>query len=246
MNFIKLSVLILVLGTTGMAPLSAQGKVTVKGYGVEGIDFKPLPAIFAVAVRGELEEVSIEFTNRRPEPLEIIAVENHPSDRFTARVETLEEGRRFRVTVALKGEGPVGKQQDVLKLKTNLADMPILRIPVNTRVREKVYTFPEEVFMGRFPLREIRGNPDSARSLAQTLMVYRKGTTGFEIKASSDIPFLKIESEQGPKGDRWENTIYYDAEKATAGQVRGKIFIETNDPDVPKLEVPVWGDLQSK
>lgn len=243
MRFPNLVVLLCLLLFSGI--LSAQNQIAIEAYPVDGIDYKPLPAIFVVTARGATREASMEITNRRSEPLEIIDIGN-PSERFTARIDTLEEGKRFRLVVTLKGEGPVGKQKDILELKTNFADAPVLRIPVNTRVRETVYTFPESVFMGRFPLSEIQGGPDVAQSRAQILMVYRKETTGFEIKVSSDIPFLRIESEQGPNGDRWENTIYYDAEKATAGKVRGTIFIETNDPDVPKLEVPIWGDLQAR
>ena len=231
--------------TSGIGILSSQSQIAIKAYPVDGIEYKPLPAIFVVAARGAVREATLELTNQRAEPLEIVDIGN-PSERFKARVETLEEGKRFRVVVTLTGEGPVGKQQDILELATNLQDAPILRIPVNTLVREKVYTFPDSVFMGRYPLSEIRDDPNLAQARAQILMVYRKETTGFEIKASSDIPFLRIESEQGPDGDRWENTVFYDAETATAGKVRGKIFIETNDPSIPKLEVPVWGDLQAR
>ena len=104
MHFVKLAVVLMVLSSVGIAPLFAQGKVTVKGYDVEGIDFDPLPAVFVVAVRGTVKEASVEVTSRRSEPLEIVDVGN-PSDRFTARVETLEKGRRFRVIVTLKGDG---------------------------------------------------------------------------------------------------------------------------------------------
>jgi hypothetical protein len=78
------------------------------------------------------------------------------------------------------------------------------------------------------------------------LMVYRKGTPGFEVKITSDLPFLKIESERGPKGDQWENWIWLDTEQIQPGEIKGTIFIETNDPDVPKLSVPVTGKLLPK
>ena len=235
----------LTLAVAGAGPLLGQNQVAIKAFPVEGIEYKPLPAIFAVAARGEVKEVAMELTNRRPEELELgDAVTD--SDRFTARVETLELGRRYRVVVTLKGEGPVGKREEMLEIQTNFVDAPVLRIPVNSRIRERVYTFPETVFMGRFPLSEIAGNSQMAQSRAQTLMVYRKGMPGFEIKATSDIPYLTIESERSSDGDRWENTIFYDAEKATAGEIKGKIFIETNDPSMPKLEVPIWGDLQDR
>jgi len=42
-------------------------------------------------LRGAVQESSIEITNRRQAPLEILEVIN-PNQRFKARVETLEEG----------------------------------------------------------------------------------------------------------------------------------------------------------
>jgi len=226
------------------ASLPLQAQIKIPAYPVEGIDYEPLPAIFVVAPRGTVREASIEIINRKSEALEIIGIEN-PSTRFTARIETLEPGRRYRLTVTLKGEGPVGKQRDVLLLKTNLERAPVLRIPVNTSVREIVYTFPGAVFLGRFGISEIKGKPEAARGMAQILMVYRKGMPGFEIKVTSDLP-LKISSERGPNGDQWENWVWLDPERVEPGEIKGTIFIETNDPDIPKLSVPVTGQLLPK
>ena len=232
------------LAVAGAAPLLAQ--VTVVGSpSVEGIQFEPLPAVFAVATRGTVKDSSIEIINSRPEPLEILGIES-PSTRFAARIEPLESGRRYRLTVTLKGEGPAGKQQDVLELKTNLEDAPILRVSVNTYVRERMRTFPESVFMGRYPISEIRGDPAVAKTRAQILMVYGEGTSQFQAQVTSDVPFLKISSERGPTGDRYENTIWIDPDLAQPGDIKGNIIIETNDPEIPKLTVPVWGQLQPR
>ena len=75
------------------------------------------------------------------------------------------------------------------------------------------------------------------------LMVYRKGIPGFKIKLSSDVPFLKFASELGPKGDQWEISVWIDPEQARPGDINGKIFVETNDSEIPRLIVPVTGKL---
>ena len=236
---------VLLLLTAVPADLSGQGQVSIVGYSVEGIDFKPFQAILARVTRGAVQEASLEITNRRPTPLKFGKISS-PSPRFTARIETLEEGKQFRLVVTVKGEGQAGKQQHVLELETNLADTPVLRIPVNTFVTEKVRTFPDSVFMGRYPISEIRGNPDMAKQRAQILMVYRDGAKDFEVTVTSDVPFLKISSERGPDGDRFENTIWIDPDLAQPGKIQGTILIKTNDPEVPELTVPVWGDLQPR
>jgi hypothetical protein len=142
--------------------------------------------------------------------------------------------------VSFEAKGPDGKVAELLHLVTN---RDRIAIPVHTAVLPRVYTFPSSVDMGKFDLSHIKGNPQTARTVAQILMVYRKNSTDFEIKVTSDIPFLKIESEQGPLGDRWENTIWLDPERVQPGEFKGTIVIETNDPEVPKLGVPVTGNL---
>jgi hypothetical protein len=216
--------------------------VTIPAPAVEGIEFEPMPAIYAVAPRGTVKEASLVIINRNPEPLQIKGIEN-PGRRFTARTETLEPGRRYRLIVTVKGEGPAGDRVDILQLKTNRVKDPVLRIPVNTRVREKIYTFPQSVFLGRYDLAQIKGNSGAARAAGQMLMVYRKGIPGFKIKLSSDVPFLRFTSELGPKGDQWENSVWIDPEQAKPGEIKGSIFIETNDPEIPRLVVPVSGTL---
>ena len=226
----------------GAPATAALAQITIPAFPVAGIEYQPMPAVFITAARGTIQEASIEIINRKPEPLEITEIEN-PSKRFGARVQTLEPGRRFRLTVILKGEGPAGKQRQDISLKTNLASAPALRIPVNTFVREKVYALPESVFLGRFGINEIKGNPKAAQQLAQILMVYRDNTTEFQAQVTSDLPFLKISSKRGPKGDRYENWVSIDPELAPTGEFKGTIVIETNDPDFPKLTVPVSGKL---
>ena len=223
---------------------SLHAQIKIQAHPVEGIDYDPLPAVFVVAPRGTVKESSIEIINRKPERLEIAGLEN-PSKRFAARIDAIESGQRYRLTVTLKGEGPAGKQSDTVLLKTNLKTAPVLRIPVNTYVREKVYAFPDSVFLGRYGISEIRGNPQAARNMAQILMVYRTGTAGFEIKVTSDLP-LKIESARGPKGDQWETWIWPDPDRIEPGEIKGTISVETNDPDIPKLSVPITGNLLPK
>jgi len=42
------------------------------------------------------------------------------------------------------------------------------------------------------------------------------------------------------------NTIWIEPDLAQPGEIKGSIIIKTNDPDFPKLTVPVTGILQSK
>jgi hypothetical protein len=219
-----------------------QSQSSPRVNGDSGLEFIPFRGVVVATERGSKKEASIEIVNRDAESVEIASIEN-ASTRFTAQIETIEPGQRYRLTVTFEAKGPDGKVAELLYLVTN---RDRIAIPVHTAVIPSVYSFPSSVDMGKFPISQIRDNPETAPTAAQILMVYRKNTSDFEIKVSSDIPFLKIESKQGPEGDRWENTIWLDPQNVQAGEFNGTIVIETNDAEVPKLEVPVTGVLLDK
>lgn len=222
-------------------PKVAAAQLTVGGRVVLPIEVVPA-AIVATAQRGETKQQSIEIVNHEPEPLLIGAV-RHSSERFTTRLETVEEGRRFRLTLALNPDGPAGKNQETILLKTSSTAVPELRIAAHTYLRERVYTFPDVVELGALRLDDIRRAPDLLKTTAQTLMIYRKGTSDFQAKVSTDVPGLALNAERGPLGDRYQITVSLTPDTIRTGTIRGNIFVETNDPEFPKLTVPVSGQI---
>ena len=73
------------------------------------------------------------------------------------------------------------------------------------------------------------------------MMVYRKGTSAFEVGLTSDLDELDIRAQRGPLGDRWQATITVKRALLKPGPLKGTIRIETNDPEFPVLIVPVAG-----
>jgi hypothetical protein len=216
-------------------------ELTFKGVVVPPIEASP-PAFFVAVDRGQVQEQSVEIRSAEAEPVRIESVD-FSSERAAIALETVETGRRYRLRLTVRGEGDAGKTTQLIRLTTSSKTMPVLQIPVNTYVRERVYTFPEAVDMGALPASAIRKDPSILGRTAQTLMIYRKGTKGFEAKASSDIPALSLRSERGPAEDRWQFTVMLNEALLTAGPIRGSIVIETNDPEFPRLTVPVSGHI---
>ena len=221
-------------------PSIPDARLSVEGAVVATIEASPR-ALFVVVDRDMTQEQSLEIRNHEPEPVRITKVD-FPSDRATVRLETVEDGRRYRLTLTAKGKGAAGKKAEIIQLTTSSQTMPVLKIAANTYVRERVYTFPESVDLGALPLSAIRKMPDLLKQSAQTLMVYRKGSHDFQATASTDLP-LSLKSERGPLGDRWQFTITLKEESIKAGPISGAIIIKTNDPEFPQLTVPVSGNI---
>ncbi len=221
-------------------PLSPQIELEFTGRVVEAVEISPRSIIVLAAPRGEARETSLEIINHEPQPLQILAVE-HSKERFTTRLQTVENGQRYKLWLKLNPNGPGGKQVDTVVVKTSSGAFPELKIKAATWLKERVYTFPDAVDLGDLLLADIKAQPDLLQKTAQTLMVYQWGGSNFHVKLRTDLPVLDLKWERGPKGDRYQATITLIGEKLQPGPIKGSIIVETNDPEFPSLAVPVTG-----
>ena len=211
----------------------------IEGFVIPPIEFKPYAAFFVATHSGTQKTASIEIINHRDEPLLLSAVKSD-SDRFSTELETIETGQHYRLNLILDGDAKPGKKEEEIILLTNPPMNKPLRVQANTIIREAIYTFPETIDLGSLPLKVATDN-DAVQTLAQTLMVYRPGTSDFEIEASVDLDFVKLESERGPEGDRYQLTLTLMPENIISGKIKGVVRISTNDEIIELLEVPVSG-----
>lgn len=219
-----------------------EAGLSFEGLVIPPVEISPLPAFFVSSLRGKEASASIEITNHEPEPLRILKVA-HATERFTTNLETVEPGRRYKLTLILKPDGPGGRSTEPITVGTSSQAQPTLEIAANTFLHERVYTFPDSVDLGAIPISQIRKNPGLLSTLVQTLMVYQEGGSDFRATVRTDLPALKLKWERGPKGDRYQITIALDPGKVQAGSYKGLLLIDTNDPAFPKLTVPISGQI---
>ena len=148
----------------------------------------------------------------------------------------LQSGQRYRLTLTLNPQGPGGKAVDTVLFRTSSKRIAVLKIDANTYLYERVHTFPDIVDLGTWRV------DDTARA-ALTVMVYQEGGSDFHAKLSTDLPALRLKWERGPKGDRYQATITFVSEKIQVGSLKGSIFIDTNDTELPRVIVPVYGQI---
>lgn len=198
--------------------------LTLIGTVVMPVEFKPFAAFFASGQRGTGGQDTIELVTHENVPLRLVGVDA-PTDRFSIQWHALEPERRYRVTLTLHPDAVAGERQDVVFLRAD--DGRRFRVVANTRVRERVYAFPDAVNFGSDEV-----------SLSQTLMVYQAGGSGFQATFSTDVPGMSIAAEPGPRGDRWQATLTLPPHALVTPLV-GSVVIQTNDPEFPRLIVPV-------
>lgn len=223
-------------------PAQPEIELAFEGRIVPLIEVVPLPAFFVAARTGESKRASVEIINHETQPLRIQGIE-HSTERFTTQLETIEPGRRYRLSLLLKPDGPVGKTAETILVRNSSESMPVLTIEANTFLHRRVYTFPDAVDVGAFRISDIQRRPQILEWAGQTLMIYQEGGTDFEVKITTDVPSLRLRAERGPRGDRFQVSISLDSNQLRAGPIKGSIFVETNDPECPNIAVPVIGQI---
>lgn len=206
---------------------------------VAAIEFDPFAAFYISTQRGEGKTASIEISNHEAEPFDIVNV-LYTSWRFTTDMQTLEPGRRFRLTLRMKPEAPAGRATDEITLVTTSRDHPFLKVQANTNVNERVYAFPGEIDFETINVSLLKARIETPSAFFQSLTVYQNGGADFQIRSvETDVPFLRLTTTQGRLKDRGAIGIEIIPEKLRAGTVKGSIVIATNDPQFPRLVIPV-------
>lgn len=205
------------------------------------VDVLPYPAFFVSTPRGVEKTATLQVVNREKEPVEISVAEQPAGVKVS--IEPVEPGRKYRLSLTVPADAPAGRKSEHLSLKTTSAARPLVRVGVNTLVRERVYTFPDAVDLGSLRRNQLPEAGAPPNVLSQTLMVYQSGGNDFQVQAESDIPGLEVRAERGPKGDRVQLTLQLTRPTAAAGPIVGTLRLRTNDPAFPLVRVPVHGRI---
>lgn len=147
---------------------------------VAAIEFDPFAAFYVSTQRGEEKTESIEISNHNVDPFEIVNV-LHNSWGFTTELETLEPGRRFRLTLRMKADAPAGQGDDEITLVTSNREHPFLKVVAHTLVKERVYVFPREVDFETINVTNLKARLQQAASFSQSLTVYQTGGHDFQV-----------------------------------------------------------------
>ena len=218
-----------------------DAELTLAARVVGRIEVAPLPAFFVAGQRGKVTEQSLDVINHESVPVAINAIE-HPRNNFTTKLETIDPGWHYRLTLVLNPNGAIGRHTDLITVRTSSAQNPTVPIEANTILRARVHTFPDTVDMGALRLSEITTN-SSLLQPPQILMVYQDGGKDFRVTVRSSLDCVSVSAERSPAGDRYQIVVSLRPDKMRPGAINGEIVINTSDPDFPELSVPVNGTI---
>lgn len=131
---------------------------------------------------------------------------------------------------ALRGDGaeadamPVGRGRPAIAREAGARPDPPFR----------VWAVPGEVDLGVVRL-------STARDAARTVVVYGTAGDDLRLRLRATVPGLAVRWRRGPAGDRYQVRVGVEPATAVAGPFRGALLVESDEPGVRPLRVPVRG-----
>lgn len=214
-------------GTDAAVTLHIQGEVW------QPIQATPTSASFGrlttEMASGSTMERKLTVVNNTENPIRITEAKcTNPS--FKAEISTLEEGKKFELTVTIVPPLASGPVTGNVELTTTMTDMPKMMIPVNAYVTADVDVTPNQLTL-----------PATRNGSIQRQFFIRNNTVNpvkvSEMTASSESLKLNIVETQ-PVGKAYRLTVDIpeDYAVATGGD---KIILKTDNPSVPTLTIPI-------
>jgi len=156
-------------------------------------------------------------------------------DSFTATIQPVQDGKRYQLNVSSNPALKPGHYLQTLKVLTDSTIQPAVSIELDLTVYPKVFASPNAILMPPLPV-----TPDVAAITWPVIYIRKVRELGLKVKSySTTLPFLKLEMTTETEGQVYKIRLTLDTTKIKPGEFKGKVRVETNDPDVPLLEVPI-------
>ena len=207
------------------------------------LDIEPVAAIFLSAFQGEDAHRELTLRSNQPGPVSL-RLDGMAGKRHVAELAATEPGRVWRLTVrAAPGTLP-GRYEDTLTLTSDDAAIGTTRLAVHLFVKADVYANPDEIDFGELALRHLPLQADALRFMDQ-LVIIRKRAGTFRVRGvRSDVGAVHVRATPAAS----ESTSFrIDAglrpDRLEPGSLDGTIWIDTDDPQFPRLAVRVRGRI---
>jgi len=139
---------------------------------------------------------------------------------------------RYRVTVTLSENAPIGEVHTTIVIHTNHPREPKVEIPVRATIKGAVDFRPGLLFLGIVK----KGQEGKG-----TIVLSTAGDQPLKIeKIDNPLDHVSVEVRPQIEGKAYVITATL-GDTAPAGTIEGELVIHTNDPDQPQIGVPVYG-----
>lgn len=200
---------------------------------------EPADRWISSVLSGSSASSTLYLYNNSPTPVHIKRV-IPPGNDFTADLQPIQDGKRYQLTLTSNPALKPGHYLQTLKVVTDSPVEPEVPIELDLTVYPKVFASPTSIVMPTLP-----AAADLSAINWPMIYVRKLRAEGLKIKGySSTLPFIKLELLPETEGQVYKIRLTLDSSKIRPGEFKGKVRIETNDPEVPLLEVPIQGSFK--
>jgi len=200
---------------------------------------EPVDRWITSALTGSSSSGTLYIYNPQPAPIHVKNV-IAGGTAFTAALSTVQDGKRYQLNVTSNPALKAGHYVQKVKLVTDSTAQPEVNIELDLTVYPKVFASPASIIMPPLSV-----TSDLSTINWPSIFVRKLREHSFQIKSyASTLPFLKLELMTETEGQAYRMRLTLDTAKIKPGDFKGTIRIETNDPDVPVVEVPVQGSFK--
>ena len=195
---------------------------------------EPTDQLITSLLVGNTTNTSLYLVNKEAAPVHVKSVDAGGKN-FTATLVPIQDGRRYEIQVQSAAGLKPGNYRQTLKVMTDNATVPEVPVQLNLTVYPRIFASPTSIIMPQLPI-----NAELTAITWPSITVRKVQASGLEIKrVSSSLAFLTLTTETQKAGEAYQIRIKINADKVKAGDFKGTIRIETNDADMPVIEVPV-------
>jgi hypothetical protein len=200
---------------------------------------EPIDRVITSALTGSSSTNSFYIYNPLPTPVHVKNVIPGGTS-FTATLNTIEDGKRYQVTVTSNPSLKAGHYAQIVRVATDSTAQPEVKIDLDLTVYPKVFASPASIIM---PPLSVASDLSSINWPA--IFVRKLREHSFQVKSyTSTLPFLKLELITETEGQAYSIRLTLDTGKIKPGDFKGSVHIVTNDADVPFVDVPVQGSFK--
>ena len=149
---------------------------------------------------------------------------------------TKTNAKEAQIEIQVKASDEIGLMERKVVIETNNLDYPTITLPIQGNVVSHIKVKPEEAFLGLL---------SDTNALKKTITISSRTNTSFKIqsvRSSVDKLLAKVYPTNEAESV-WEIVLTPIA-GLHQGSLKGHILVETNDPDMTKIEIPFTGYVQ--
>jgi hypothetical protein len=220
-------------------PTRPVASLHMRGRVVRLLELAPQDRVYFFTTVGDTATTELAVINHAARPVHVTGLASD-NPIFTARSEVVQDGTRYRISVALDPRTRPGKHEGTITMTTDSPAFPAVPIVTLAVVDDVVNASPGAVSFNPIPFEAV-GEPVIGEK--QVVVRKHRGTDFKVLRATADVPFLTVEVAPRTPGESFFVNVKIDKARARRGDIRGTLVIETNDPAFPELRLPITGRI---